>query len=123
MSVEIDISNIETVKKAYQSFNSKNAGAAICLMDENIVWPNTLDGGVVTGKKDLLAYWHRHFNQADYYTEPLCFEYKDDGTIIITVHAVVKTLDGELLKDQMVYHIYKAANGVIQSMTIENIGD
>jgi len=50
--------------------------------------------------------------------EPKDFKQEGDGRIAVTVHQVVHDVDGRLLVDQVIQHVYEIRDGLIQSMEI-----
>jgi len=56
----------------------------------------------------------------DPHVEPTAFSSGPDGEIILEVHQTVRNLQGMVLVDQMVGHIFRIENGLI---TRFDIGD
>jgi hypothetical protein len=64
------------------------------------------------------AYWLRQWAKIDPHVVPLGFEPDETGRIVVRVHQVIRNLVGEVLKDQIVHHIYTVEGGRIKSMAI-----
>ncbi len=45
---------------------------------------------------------------------------EEDGRINVTVHQVVYDMEGKLLIDQMIHHIYSIEDGLVRTMEIKN---
>ena len=52
--------------------------------------------------------------------KPVQFKENEDGRIDVTVHQVVHDMEGKLLIDQIIHHIYTIENGLIKTMEIKN---
>ena len=105
--------------QAYSAFNRRDIDGALGLMGENVSWPKASEGGRVSGKEEIRAYWTRQWKEFDPHVEPL--EVIDRGTGIteVRVRLLVKSLDGDVLSDSEVRHVYTIANGLIERMDIE----
>ncbi|MEH2462729.1 hypothetical protein [Nostoc sp.] len=56
----------------------------------------------------------------DPHVEPTSFQPDESGRVVVYVHQVVQALDGNLMRDQMVQHIYTIENGLIRRMDIQD---
>jgi hypothetical protein len=106
------------ITEAYSAFNRRDINAALALMSENVSWPKASEGGRVVGKEEIRAYWTRQWKEFDPHVEPL--EMIDGGKnkTEVKVHQLVKALNGDVLSDSNVWHIYTIANGLIERMDI-----
>jgi hypothetical protein len=89
-------------------------------MHPDVEWPNGMEGGWVYGREGIRAYWTRQWSMIDPHVEPTHFESSDDGRIIVHVHQVVRDLDGTVLRDSTVQHVYSIDRGLIQRMEIRD---
>lgn len=106
----------ELLSSAYHAFNTRDLEAALATMHSDVEWPNTMDGGYVHGHDEVRAYWTKQWYLVDPHVEPLRFTTDADGRIVIEVHQVVNDLQGHLLEDLVVQHIYRIENGLIRHM-------
>ncbi|HAJ63890.1 MAG TPA: ketosteroid isomerase, partial [Cyanobacteria bacterium UBA8543] len=53
------------------------------------------------------------------HVEPQGFQPDESGRMVVAVHQVVRDLDGNLMVDQMVHHMYTFADGLIERMDIQ----
>ena len=111
----------ELLEKAYKAFNTRDLETALSLMHPDVDWPNGMEGGRVQGHSGVRDYWTRQWGMIDPHVEPLSFSTEDDGRTAVEVHAVVRDLDGKLLADHKVLHVYTVEQGYIQSMEIREI--
>ena len=108
----------ELLKKAYAYFNARNIDAILALMKLDVVWANGMDGGYVYGHDGVREYWTRQWKMIDPHVEPIDFETNENRNVVVNVHQVVHDLNGNLLKDAMVQHIYFIKNGSVHRMEI-----
>ncbi len=108
----------ELLKKAYQAFNARDVDAALATMDPDVIWPNGMEGGYVYGHRGVQAYWLRQWQLIDPRVEPIRFETLQDGSILVEVRQLVRNLAGDILKDQVVHHVYVFEGGRIKRMDI-----
>ena len=107
------------IAQAYSAFNHRDIESALALMSENISWPKASEGGRVVGKEEIRAYWTRQWQQFDPHVEPLEVIDREGGTTDVKVHQLVKSLDGDVLSDTEVWHVYTIANGLIERMDLK----
>lgn len=106
----------ELLTTAYRAFNARDLEAALATMHPEVEWPNTMEGGYVHGHDGVSTYWTKQWNLVDPHVEPLRFATDPNGRIVIDVHQVVKDLQGHLLEEVMVQHIYQIEKGLIRRM-------
>jgi nuclear transport factor 2 (NTF2) superfamily protein len=114
--------NQDLLKKAYDAFNARNIDAVLMLMHPDVHWPNGWEGGYVDGHEQVRDYWTRQWKEIDPHVEPVSYKEAGDGRIEVKVRQLVKDLQGKLLSDSMVNHIYIIEDTLIKSMEIEDIG-
>ena len=107
------------IRRAYAAFNARETDAAFLCMREDVVWPKASEGGRVEGKAAIRAYWTRQWAEFDPYVEPLEVTEGSDGTFAVRVHQVVKSLEGELLFNGEVGHVFRVVEGLIAGMELE----
>jgi len=109
---------IALLKRIYTLFNKREIDEILEVMHADIQWPNGMEGGYVYGHEGIRSYWTRQWSMIDPHVDPVSFEEDSKGNIIVNVHQVVYDLNGNLLKDAMVQHIYSIENGLILRMEI-----
>jgi hypothetical protein len=107
------------IAHAYSAFNQRNIDGALALMSDNVSWPKASEGGRVVGKEQIHAYWTRQWQEFDPHVEPIEVIDREGGKTEVKVHQLVKSLDGDVLSDSEVWHVYTIANGLIERMDIE----
>jgi ketosteroid isomerase-like protein len=112
---------IELLQRMYAAFNRRDIESVLAAMQDNVDWPNGMEGGRVLGKAAVRDYWRRQFEMLDPNVEPKNFTKEADGRIAIDVHQVVHDRSGKLVVDQMIQHEYEIRDGLIQSMEIREV--
>ena len=107
------------LKQTYQHFNERDIDATLAMMHPEVDWPNGMEGGIEHGHEAVRNYWTRQWKVLDPHVDPVEFRSESDGRINITVHQVVRDLDGNLLVDQIIHHIYTFEQGLIKTMEIQ----
>ena len=106
----------ELLRRAYEAFNARDLDTALALMQQDVDWPNAIDG--VRGHDAVRAYWKRQFETIDPRVEPESIE-EVEGRVVAAVHQVVRDREGTVLADQRVRHVYTVRDGLIARMEIE----
>jgi SnoaL-like domain len=109
----------ELLIETYANFNARAMDAVLDTMHPDVDWPNGMEGGRVHGRSSVRDYWTRQWGLIDPHVEPVSFKTDETGRTIVTVHQVVHDLEGKLLLDQMVEHVYRIEDGLIRSMEIQ----
>jgi hypothetical protein len=108
----------ELLRRAYVAFNARDIDGALALMHPDVDWPNGMEGGRELGHDAVRAYWTRQFALIDSHVKPVGFAEDDEGRVVVDVDQVVRDLDGELLSEQRVQHVYTLRDGLIARMDI-----
>ena len=102
----------------YERFNARDIDGILPSLTEDVEWPNGWEGGYVRGHDAVRDYWTRQWREIDSSVVPEDFVTCADGRIDVTVHQVVKNLEGELLGESTVHHIYRLRDGQVAHMEI-----
>jgi len=108
----------ELLINTYRAFNARDIDAVLALMHGDVDWPNGMEGGRVHGHEEVRDYWTRQWRLIDPHVEPLAFSTDEAGRTVVDVHAVIRDLAGNLIKDERIEHVYVIEDGLIQSMEI-----
>jgi len=112
--------NIEQIiRKAYKAFNDRRIDDVLELMDPDVHWPNGWEGGYVNGHEEVRNYWTRQWKEIDPKVSPLLLNKLSDDKVEVKVQQTVKDLEGKIVFDGIVKHIYTFKQGLIESMQIE----
>jgi ketosteroid isomerase-like protein len=111
------------IEHAYSAFNKRDFDDALALMTEDVNWPKAAEGGRVIGKEEIRAYWNRQLGQFDPHVEPLAITEEDEGRFRVRVHQLVRSLQGNVLSDSEVLHIFTLNGGLIAAMHLGDEAD
>jgi hypothetical protein len=117
------IDEIEIVKRLYDRFNARDMETVLAALHETVAWANGMEGGHVHGRDAVRSYWTRQWAMIDPHVEPVGFSRGPEGEIVVEVHQVVHDLDGALLLDQMVGHIFRIKDGLVRRFDIRDAAD
>lgn len=109
----------ELLHGAYSDFNARRLDAVLTRLHPRVIWTNGMEGGFVYGHEGVRDYWTRQWSILDPHVEPLAVTPDDKGRFVVEVHQVVKDLEGNLIVDTIVHHVYEIRDGLIERMDIE----
>ena len=109
-----------TIEQAYSAFNKRDIDGALALMTEDVIWPKASEGSKVVGKEQIRAYWTPQWGEFDPHVEPIAITVEDGGRTRVRVHQLVKSLEGDVLSDSAVLHVFTVNSGLIAAM---HLGD
>jgi hypothetical protein len=115
--------NKTLIKQAYSAFNRRDIDGALALMTEDVSWPKASEGGRVTGKEEVRAYWTRQWREFNPHAEPQAITEGDGGKVRVKAHQLVKNLQGEVLSDSKVLHVFTVSDGLIAAMDLGEDAD
>jgi hypothetical protein len=107
----------ELLVEMYRGFNAREIDKVLAKLHPDVDWPNGMEGGRVYGHEAVRSYWQRQWGVIDPRVEPVGFE-EDGEQVTVNVHQVVRTLSADILMDQMVQHVYRFREGLIERMDI-----
>ena len=110
----------ELLTAVYAAFNRRDIEAVFAFMRPGVDWPNGMEGGRVHGCDEVRAYWKRQWAILDPHVEPVRMEDDEAGNAVVDVHQIIRDLSGNILKDQIVQHVYSFRDGLIERMEIRN---
>ncbi|MEO7801863.1 MAG: nuclear transport factor 2 family protein [Ginsengibacter sp.] len=111
-----DIQNL--FQDVYNAFNKRDIPGVLKSMAPDVRWPNGWEGGYVNGRKEVRDYWTRQWAEVDPKVTPISINKLPNGSYKVDVHQLVKDLNGKILFDGIVQHIYTMSNGLITTMEI-----
>jgi hypothetical protein len=111
------------IEQAYSAFNKRDTDGALALMTEDVSWPKASEGGKIVGKQEVRAYWTRRWAEFDPHVEPLAITEEDGGRTRVRVRQVVKSLEGGVLSDSEVLHLFTVKRGLIAAMDLGDVID
>jgi SnoaL-like domain len=106
-------SNQQFLQDLYDAFNRREIETIISSMRPDVKWANGLEGGFVYGRDAVREYWTNQFKGIQAELETLKFETDENNRNIVTVHQIIKDLQGNLLADATVQQIFTIEDGLI----------
>jgi hypothetical protein len=101
------------LQNLYDAFNKREIETIIALMRSDVKWANGLEGGFVYGRDAVREYWTNQFKDIQPELETLKFETDEKNRNIVTVHQIIKDLQGNVLADVTVHQIFTIEDGLI----------
>src|SRR4051812_23202320 len=127
MTDNIDATQLDNtknmLKRIYNTFNQRNIDDTLSVMHPEVDWPNGMEGGIEHGHNAVRNYWTRQWTMINPRVVPIDFTKENDGRIKVTVHQVVHDLNGKLLVDQNIFHVYEFEDDLVKSMEIKQVND
>ena len=111
------------IEQAYSAFNKRDIDGALALMTQDVSWPKASEGGRIIGKEEIRAHWTRLWGEFDPHVEPLAITEGDGGKVQVRVHQLVKSLQGDVLSDSEVLHVFTVNTGLIAAMDLGGEAD
>ena len=106
------------IEEAYSAFNRRDTDGALALMTHDVIWPKASEGGKVVGQNEIRDYWTRQWSEFDPFVTPLEMTKEDGGKIRVRVHQLVKSLQGDVLSNSEVVHVFTVQDGLIAAMDL-----
>ena len=101
----------------YSAFNARDIDRCLAGMQAGVTWANGMDGGYVHGHQGVRDYWTRQWKLVSPKVEPTGF-HTEGNRVTVDVHQVVYAMDGSLLLDRMVKHIFTLRDGLVERFDI-----
>jgi len=107
------------IDRVYAAFNRRDVDATLAPMSDSVSWPKASEGGRIVGKQAIREYWTRQWGEFNPRVDPVEVVDCQDGKVSVKVHQLVKALNGDVLSDTEVTHVYTIDNGLIERMDID----
>jgi len=110
------------LRRVYVAFNARDIERVLKAMAPDVDWPNAFEGGRVIGRDAVREYWQRQFELISSKVEPLEFTTLDDGRVQVRVSQEVHDLQGDLVGQGEVLHVYRFEDGLVTHMEVRAVG-
>jgi len=107
----------EILTPLYRAFNARDIDRALAGMRPDVIWANGWEGGNVHGHAGVRDYWTRQWRAIDPHVEPTGFAVRGNR-VVVDVHQVVRGLDGALIAERAVEHIFTLEDGLVARFEI-----
>lgn len=105
------------ISQLYRQFNARDMDAVLAMLAPDVRWANGMEGGHVRGRDAVRDYWTRQWQAINPSVEPQEITATTNGSLV-TVHQIVRDLDGRVLAEQIVMHLFEMKDGLVQSFDI-----
>lgn len=112
--------DLELLRRVYALFNGREIESVLAALHPDVVWANGMEGGHVHGRDEVRSYWKRQWAIIDPHVEPVEISSTAKGEVVVKVHQVVRDIEGNLLADRMVIHVFQMQDGLIQRFDIRD---
>ncbi|MGI4760740.1 MAG: nuclear transport factor 2 family protein [Janthinobacterium lividum] len=111
----------DLIRKVYAAFNDRDIPTILAALHPQVRWSRAWEGDYATGHDEVRAYWLRQWQELNPRVEPTGFQERADGRLAVAVHQVVHDVQGQLLFDGPVRHVYTIQDGLFKQMDIEQV--
>jgi hypothetical protein len=109
----------DLIRKIYAAFNARDIPTILATFDPQVRWSRAWEGDYAIGHAQVRAYWLRQWQEVNPHVEPTGFAQRPDGRLEVAVQQLVKDMQGQVLFDGPVKHLYTIEDGLIKQMDIE----
>jgi len=109
----------DVIRKAYNAFNERNIDNCLSTMQDDVKWSKAWEGGYIIGHEEIRQYWTRQWAEINPKVDPVGFAERENDSLEVLVQQNVKDLQGNLIFDGLVKHVYTFEDGLIKTMDIE----
>ena len=109
----------DLLRSLYEAFNARDIDTVVAAMSPDVDWPNGWQGGRVVGHDAVRRYWERQWAEIRPNVRPTAFSEREDGSIEVRVHQVVRDPSGALLDRADVRHVYAFDGELVRRMDVE----
>jgi hypothetical protein len=106
------------LRAMYAAFNARDIDGVLGRLAPDVDWPNAWEGGRVHGHDEVRDYWTRQWAAIDPHVTPTGFRARPDGSVAVEVHQLVRALDGTLLGESDVQHVYVFREDLVMRMDV-----
>jgi hypothetical protein len=109
----------ELLRNMYDGFNARDIDAVLAAMTQDVDWPRAFEGDRIRGQEAVRDYWTHQWAEIDPRVDPEAIVPRSDGRMEVQVHQLVRDLDGKVLADGIVLHVYEMRSGLVARMDVE----
>ena len=109
----------QLVKHLYDLFNARDINGVLATLAEGVAWANGMENTHVHGPEAVKDYGTHQWSVINPRVAPLKVSTAADGSIVVEVHLIVHDLDGKLLLDEKIGHVFHVEHGQIKRFDIQ----
>jgi hypothetical protein len=88
-------------------------------MHPQVEWSNGMEGGMLHGREAVRDYWLRQGEVMSTHVDPIDFTMIDERRVAATIAMKMHDMDGSLMMDQQLVHVYTIENNMVTKMVIK----
>lgn len=117
--------DVTTLRSMYERFNARDIDGVLVALHDDVEWANGMEGGHVRGKAGVRDYWTRQLSEVSPRVDPITFDPRGDGVVVVEVRQTVYDLSGRPLASQgglhsrVVRHVYRFDGGKVARFDID----
>jgi hypothetical protein len=109
----------QQLRALYVAFNARDIDAVLAALADDVDWPNAWKGGRLRGRDAVRSYWTRQWAEINPRVDPVDIAEMPDGRVAVEVEQKVLGLDGSVLGEGRVRHVYRLRDGFVARMDVE----
>lgn len=109
----------DLIRTAYAAFNARDIPTVLATFHPQVRWSRAWEGDYALGHDEVREYWLRQWQELNPKVEPTSIQERADGRLEVAVHQVVHDMEGKLLFEGPVKHLYTVQDGLLKQMDIE----
>ena len=106
------------LRDVYAAFNARDVDAVIAALQSDVDWPNAIEGGRVAAATKCATTGAASSSRSTRASSCADSPSAGDGRVAVAVHQIVHALDGTLLADGEVTHVYSFRDGLVVRMEV-----
>jgi ketosteroid isomerase-like protein len=115
------VEQADILRTIYEAFNDRDIDGVLRHLTADVDWPNAWEGGRVHGHEAVRDYWTRQWSAIDPSVTPIEFTSRSHGRLAVEVQQVARSLDGEIISEGPVIHVYAFRDDLIARMDVEEL--
>ena len=108
------------IRHLYDRFNARDIDAVLSTLAEDVAWANGMENTHVHGPEAVREYWTHQWSVINPHVDPLHMTKAADGSTVVQVHLTVHNLEGKLVLDEMVGHVFQIVQAAGSSGSTSN---
>lgn len=118
MSDQTSLLRQKLIKDAYLAFNARDIDSILEVMHPEVKWTKAWEGDYAVGHDEVRSYWTRQWSEINPNVTPVGFKEREDGQLEVEVDQLVKDLEGNILFNGKVWHVYTINDQLLQQMDV-----
>ena len=108
----------DLINTAYNAFNARDIDLVLSTLHPNVKWARAWEGDHAHGHHEVRNYWQKQWQEVNPHVIPTNLISLEDGKIKVEVDQLVKDLQGNIIFEGLVFHIYTLKDDLLYVMDI-----